>query len=193
MWVQRSSIRPVPSYAKVGRAALEHLRSELLTQADQSPPAFDAMFQDFEDKQPILADHVGGVLSNPLSDAAVALGYFLSVAIWIAFDRTLGTALDPISSEELRSTVELFAFDHDLRQHSPGQSVDTGDVVFMEQPALVEFVRESIQATVRANQGQLGEDEVRQVHHMLLIEILALSYAVRAPAGFPLTKSEILA
>lgn len=193
MWVQRSAIRPVPSYAKVGRAALEQLRNQLLMQADRSPAAFDAMFQEFEEQQPILADHVGSVLSGSLKDAAVALGYFLSVSIWAAFNQTLGTSLDSISVEELRSTAELFALDQDLREERPQESLDTSDVIFMEQPALVEFVHESIQGTVRANNGQLDQEEVRQIQQMLLIEILALSYAVRSPAGFPLTKSEVLA
>ncbi len=193
MWVQRSAIRPVPSYAKVGRVALENLRNELLAGADKSPLAFDEIFEDFEARQPILADHVGEVLSRPLQDASVALGYFLSVSIWAAFDQTLGTSMDPISVDELRSTTELFALDQDLRGETSGEGLDTDDVVAMEQPALVEFVHESIQATLRAQNGQLDSEEMGEVYRMLLIQILALSYAVRSPAGFPLTKSEVLA
>jgi len=193
MWVQRSAIRPVPSYAKVGRSALELLRNELLVEADRSPAVFDGMFEDFEAKQPVLSERVSEVLGGPLEDASVALGYFLSVSIWAAFDKTLGTALDPISVEELSSTTELFALDQDLRGESAGDGLDTSDVIFMEQPALVEFVHESIQTTVRANENKLNRDDIRQIYQMLLIEILALSYAVRSPAGFPLTKSEVLA
>lgn len=193
MWVQRSAIRPVPSYAKVGRSALELLRNELLMEADRSPAVFDGMFEEFEAKQPVLSERVSDVLGGPLEDASVALGYFLSVSIWAAFDKTLGTALDAISEEELRSTTELFALDQDLRGETAGDSLDTSDVIFMEQPALVEFVHESIQTTVRANDSKLNRDDIRQIYQMLLIEILALSYAVRSPAGFPLTKSEVLA
>lgn len=193
MWVQRSAIRPVPSYARVGRGSLENMRNLLLIEADESPVAFDEMFEEFESRQPVLAEHVGEVLSRPLQDASVALGYFLSVSIWAAFDKTLGTALDPISTDELRLTSELFALDQDLRGQAPNDRLETDDVIAMEQPALVEFVHESIQSTLRAQGGKLDTSEVGDIYRMLLIEILALSYAVRSPAGFPLTKTELLA
>jgi hypothetical protein len=101
--------------------------------------------------------------------------------------------MDPISIDELRSTTELFALDQDLRGDTSNDRLDTDDVVAMEQPALVEFVHESIQATLRAHGGDLDSDEMGEIYRMLLIQILALSYAVRSPAGFPLTKSEVLA
>lgn len=193
MWVQRSAIRPVPPYAKVGRASLENMRNLLLIEADESPGAFDEMFEEFESRQPVLAEHVSEVLSRPLQDASVALGYFLSVSIWAAFDKTLGTSLDSVSPDELRLTAELFALDQDLRGQSPDDRLETDDVIAMEQPALVEFVHESIQSTLRAQSGQLDTKELGDIYRMLLIEILALSYAVRSPAGFPLTKTEVLA
>jgi len=193
MWIQRSAIRPVPPYARIGRASLEHLRNALQLEADESPAAFDEMYEEFEDRQPVLADHIGEVLSQPLQDSSVALGYFLSVSIWAAFDQTLGTALDAISPDELRSTTELFALDQDLRGQAPLDRLDTDDVVAMEQPALVEFVHESIQSTLRAQRGKLDTSELGEIYRMLLIEILALSYAVRSPAGYPLTKTEVQA
>src|SRR6187551_2044260 len=177
MWIQRSAIRPVPPYARIGRASLEHLRNALQLEADESPAAFDEMYEEFEDRQPVLADHIGEVLSQPLQDSSVALGYFLSVSIWAAFDQTLGTALDAISPDELRSTTELFALDQDLRGQAPLDRLDTDDVVAMEQPALVEFVHESIQSTLRAQRGKLDTSELGEIYRMLLIEILALSYA----------------
>ena len=193
MWVQRSAIRPVPPYAKVGRGSLENLRNVLLVEADASPIAFDEIFEDFEQRQPVLADYIGEILSRPLQDASVALGYFLSVSIWAAFDKTIGTSMDCVTVDELRSTTELFALDQDLRGSSSNDRLDTDDVVAMEQPALVEFVHDSIEATLRAQDGKLDSEEMGEIYRMLLIEILALSYAVRSPAGFPLTKSEVLA
>jgi hypothetical protein len=193
MWVQRSAIRPVPSYAKVGRSGLDYVRNHLLVQSDASPGSFDEIFEDFESHQPVLADHVGEVLSRPLQDSSVALGYFLSVSIWAAFANSLGTALDPISIDELRWTTELFALDKHMQAESPHDRWSTHDVVALEQPALVEFVDESMEATARSHGGNMDSEEMLEIHRMLLIEILALSYAVRSPAGFPLTKSEVLA
>ena len=85
MWVRGAAIRPVPRYAVVDAATLAQIEREL---ADDSPHArseLDGAFARFETTQPHLADAISHVLSKPLDDTALALGYFLSIAIWLAW------------------------------------------------------------------------------------------------------------
>lgn len=89
MWVRGAAIRPVPRYAVVERSTLDGIEREL---ADDSPRARDELdraFTRFESTQPHLAESISQVLARPLDETALALGYFLSIAVWLAFERTL--------------------------------------------------------------------------------------------------------
>jgi hypothetical protein len=63
----------------------------------------------------------------------------------------------------------------------------------MEQPSLLEFVHEHLDATLEAHAEDVDVDDVHTVYRLVLVEILALSYAVRKPAGYPVAKTEMLA
>jgi len=193
MWVRRSAIRPVPSYAKVHEGAVGRVQSELLLESVDSQADLDEAFENFELTQPALADHVGVVLSRNLGDSALALGYYLSLAIWMIFDRAQGGALGEVDPAELRSTKELYELDLSLREAEPTEPLETDDVVSMEQPALVSFVHDHIQTTLDSEHSTLQPEELRMIYSMLLIEILALSYAVKVPEGFPVERTEALA
>lgn len=193
MWVRQSALRPVPSYARLSEHAISRVREQLLEENAHSEAALDEAFDGFEDAQKPLADHVGEVLGGSLSDTLLAVGYFLSLTIWLTFQRSIGSELQTISQDELHSTMELFALDEELRQGRPHDPLDTDDVVAMEQPALVQLVHEHIKKVLDQEGSEVNAEHVRKIYRMLLIEILSLSYAVRAPAGFPLDQKEALA
>src|SRR5579859_5052126 len=102
MWVRGAAIRPVPRFAVVPRSTLDQIEREL---ADDSPRAqgeLDGAFSRFESTQPHLADAISQVLSRPLHQTALALGYFLSISVWLAFERTFGEArLRQVSADAL--------------------------------------------------------------------------------------------
>lgn len=193
MWLRKSSIRPVPPYARIGPGVLEQVRAALLTDSDDAQEQLDDAFADFEEFQPALADHMAGVLARPLGDTVLALGYFLSLAVWLAFQHGHGRALKKVTPEELMATTELVDLDETMRQADPAEALDTDDVIAMEQPALLGFIREHIEATLDVQGRDLNLDELQIIYRSVLIETLALSYAVQPPAGFPLSKSEFLA
>src|SRR5271165_1847452 len=116
MWVRGAAIRPVPRYAVVGRATLEQIEREL---ADDSPRAqgeLDGAFARFESTQPLLAEAISLVLSRPLNETALALGYFLSIAIWLSFERTFGEPrLRQVSEDALKATDEAIELEEQLR------------------------------------------------------------------------------
>ena len=63
----------------------------------------------------------------------------------------------------------------------------------MEQPELLEFVNEHVDATLEAHADSIDVDDVHAIFRLVLIEILALSYAVQRPSGYPVAKTELLA
>lgn len=183
----------MPAFARIPRYALDKVREELLVDGEDAHDRLDEAFEDFEEQQPVVASHVGQILSRPLSEPAMALGFFLSLSIWLAFEHTHGAAVQCVTSEELHSTKELMSFDEGLRREESQESLETADVIGMEQPALVEFVHQHMEATLDLRHSEVTADEMQLIYRTVLVEILALSYAVQAPMGFPVSKSEVLA
>ena len=193
MWVRRSAIRPVPPYARVPVHALESVRESLAEDDDQAREQLDDAFERFERTQPALAARVAETLGKPLDETALALGYFLALAVWLAFEQVHGEHIDEIDEQELSATEELLTLDEDLRRADPAEALDSDDVIAMEQPYLLEFVHEHVDATLEAHAEEVDVDDVHTVYRVVLIEILALSYAVRRPSGYPVAKTELLA
>lgn len=158
-----------------------------------SHDGLDEAFKEFEEQQPILASYVGQILSRSRNEATIALGFFLSLSIWLAFSRTHGAAVQQVTGEDLHSTLEHFALDENLRMDEPQDSLETVDVIAMEQPALVEFVHEHMDATLELKHTSVNPEELQVVYRNVLVEILALSYAVRAPLGATVSNAEVLA
>lgn len=190
MWVRKSSIRQVPTYARIGAGVLDRVREELLVTSEESEEALDEAFEEFEIAQPVVYGHVTRQLEDPLGETARALGYFLSLAVWLAFQEGHGRSMKAVTKDELRATAELLAFDTELRKSEPGESLETDDVIRMEQPELMQFIHQQIQATLDGAGEPMDAEDLQTVYRMVLVELLSLSYAVKAPAGFPLSKSE---
>lgn len=193
MWVRRSAIRPVPSYAKVPVHALEAVRDSLAEDDDEARDQLDEAFSRFERTQPALAEHVAEALGKPLDETALALGYFLALAVWLAFEQTHGEHIDAVQQEEITATEELLSLDEDIRRADPAEALDSDDVIAMEQPHLLEFIHEHIDATLESHADEIDVDDVHSAYRLVLVEILALSYAVQRPAGYPVAKTELLA
>jgi hypothetical protein len=193
VWVRRSAIRPVPSYAAVSAQALEAVRDELADDDEEARAQLDDAFERFERAQPSLAAYVAETLGRPLDETALALGYFLALTVWLAFDRAHRSHMDEVTEEELVATEELLTLDEELRRADPAESLDSDDVIAMEQPHVVAFVHEHIDGTLDAHAEEIDVDDVHAVYRVVLVEILALSYAVQRPEGFPVSKTELLA
>ncbi len=193
MWVRRSAIRPVPSYARVTSRAIEAVRDSLADDDDEAREQLDDAFDRFERSQPTLATRIADELGRPLDETALALSYFLSLAVWLAFENAHGDHIDEISEQELTATEELLTLDEELRRADPAEALDSDDVIAMEQPHLLEFLHEHVDATLEAHADDIDVDDVHVVYRAVLIEILALSYAVQRPAGYPVAKTELLA
>jgi hypothetical protein len=194
MWVRRSAIRPVPSYARIPTHALDALRTQLSDGDDDvTRRQLDEAFGRFEQRQPVLAAHLSTTLARPLDETALGLGYFLAIAIWLGFEQVHGSHVKQVGEQELAATRELLALDEQLRRADPSDVLETDDVVAMEQPELLEFVHDHVDITLESHADDIDVDDVHEVYRAILTEILALSYAVERPAGFPVARTELLA
>ena len=180
MWVRRAAIRPVPRFAEVGEAVLARIEDDLARDADASKLKLDEAFARFERTQPALSSRLSDELAKPLDDTALALGYFLTLAVWLGFDETFGEQVERVTDLELRGVEESLDLDEQIRLSDPAEAVDSDDVIAMEQPHLLAFVNEHLDAALEANADEVDVDDVHKVYRLVLIEILALSYAVRS-------------
>lgn len=193
MWVRRAAIRPVPSYAQVPARVLSEIEDQLAEDDDDSRKQLDDAFTRFEQTQPALADRISSVLSGPLDETALALGYFLTLAIWLAFDELFGQDLEEVTETALTGVEESLNLDEQIRLHDPAEAVDSDDVIAMEQPDVLAFVQEHLDATLEANAHEVDVDDVHAIYRVVLIEVLALSYAVRPPSNWVALTTEFTA
>ena len=193
MWVNQSAIRPIPPYAKVHPLVIELVRDELLTSNEDIEGRLDRAFEGFERSQPILAQRVGEVLEGPLGEAAVALGFFLTLSVWMAFDRAHGSSQGMVSQAGFDSTSELVKLDQKLRQDAQDEALETDDVIAMEQPAIMRFIHEQMTTTLEIHSASIEAEHLARVYRTILVEILALSYAVKVPKGYSKEAVEVLA
>lgn len=193
MWVRSSAIRPVSPYARVSPETIEGVRNSLAEDNDEARAQLDEAFARFERSQPLLAGYLAGALGHPLDDTALALGYFLALTVWLSFERAHGGALRTVLDSDINATDQLLALDEELRRTTPEEALDSDDVIAMEQPAILDFVHEHIDATLESHADEVNVDDVHRVYRTVLVEVLALSYAVRLPTGYPVGKTELLA
>jgi hypothetical protein len=193
VWVRRAAIRPVPSYAQVPARVLSEIEDQLAEDDDDSRKQLDDAFTRFEQTQPALADRISSVLSGPLDETALALGYFLTLAIWLAFDELFGQDLEEVTETALTGVEESLNLDEQIRLHDPAEAVDSDDVIAMEQPDVLAFVQEHLDAALEANAHEVDVDDVHAIYRVVLIEVLALSYAVRPPSNWVALTTEFTA
>jgi hypothetical protein len=204
MWVRGAAIRPVPRYAVVDAATLEQIELGLADDSSRSRDELDGAFARFESTQPELADAISQVLSKPLDDTALALGYFLSIAVWLAFERTFGAArLRQVSRDALRATEEAIKLEEELRATHGDEPFDLDDVVSIEQPNVLAFVHEHVDAALEPHyQGEQGEsdeardvdvDDVHVVYRSIVLLTLCLSHAVLPVDGASCSNRELIA
>ena len=190
-WVRGAAIRPVPAYAVVPAATLASVERQLGRDEDEARSELDLAFHRFEETQPNLADKMGDVLAKPIDETALALGYFLSIAIWLAFERAFTDRLALVTEDEVRATEAALALEEELRASHSDEPLELDDVVAMEQPGVLSFVNEHLEAALDPLR-EVDVEDVHLVYRAILVLTLALSHAV-APEGGAQKTTELLA
>ena len=106
MWVRRAAIRPVAQYAQLPLRALSDVENQLGEDDEQARERLDEAFSRFEETQPALAERISNILHGPLDETALALGYFLTLAIWLAFDSSFGSEMAEVTETALVGVEE---------------------------------------------------------------------------------------
>jgi hypothetical protein len=184
----------------VDRDRLGAIERQLANDSEETRAELDSAFERFEQRQPCLADRMSTLLSRPLDQTALALGYFLSIAVWLAFERSFGDRLSEVTSESLRATEESLALEEELRAQHAEEPLDLDDVMSIEQPGVLAFVHEHVEAALegsaRAESGEerdVDVDDVHIVYRAILVQTLALSHSVEPIKGMESQRMELQA
>ncbi len=194
MWVRGAAIRPVPPYAVVSRDVLDTIEDELAANGLLPKSDLDDAFGRFEQTQVALAQQAAQVLARPLDETALALGYFLTIAVWLAFERAFGKRLAEVTEQELEAAESALALEEELRATHAEEPLELEDVMAIEQPGILAFINEHVEAalepdgsTSEARESREGRevdvDDVHAVYRSVLVMTLALSQAVAPLTG----------
>lgn len=193
VWLRRSAIRPIPPYARVPARVVASVAARFAAGDERARLCLDEGFARFEAEQPALAEYLATTLAPPLDETALALGYFLCVCVFLAFDDMKGAELSVVEADAVRAAEESLCVDEDLRRNDPLEALESEDIVAIDQPDLVGFVHTHLDATLEGHADSIDVDDVGLVYRTVLVEILALSYAVARPLGYPRGEGELLA
>jgi hypothetical protein len=186
MWVRGAAIRPVPPHAVVARDVLDNVEVELADGGLGAKSELDDAFERFERTQPALAQRAADILARPLDETALALGYFLTIAVWLAFERAFGVRLAEVSEEERAAADAALELEEQLRASHSSEPLELEDVMAIEQPGVLSFVNEHVDAALEPEDEDARDvdvDDVHVVYRNVLVQTLALSHAVTATAG----------
>jgi hypothetical protein len=186
MWVRGAAIRPVPPYAVVARDVLDSVETELAESGLGAKSELDDAFERFERTQPALAEAAADILARPLDETALALGYFLTIAVWLSFERAFGGRLAEVSLEERDAANAALDLEEQLRASHAHEPLELEDVMAIEQPGVLAFVHEHLEAALEPTDESAREvdvDDVHVVYRNILVQTLALSHAVAGATG----------
>ena len=189
MWVRGAAIRPVPSYAVVDREVLDRIEEELAENGLSPKPDLDDAFGRFEQTQAALAQMAALTLAKPLDETALALGYFLTIAVWLGFERAFGARLAEVTEQELEAAESALSLEEELRATHAHEPLELEDVMAIEQPGILAFINEHVEAALEPGDGESREarevdvDDVHAVYRSVLVMTLALSHAVAPASG----------
>ncbi len=195
MWVRGAAIRPVPAYAVVDREVLDRIEEELAENGLSPKSDLDDAFGRFETTQVALAQSAAQVLARPLDETALALGYFLTIAVWLAFERAFGARLGEVDDQAFEAAQSALTLEEELRATHSEEPLELEDVMAIEQPGILAFVNEHVEAALEPADGHgnapgegreardVDVDDVHAVYRSVLVMTLALSHAVLPATG----------
>lgn len=194
MFVRKAALRPVPHHAVVDDRFVQSMVRGLDDDDGKLQETLDRGYHDLDSRQPAVAEYASIVLSGVADELIQALGYFLTVTVFLAFREAFPTRLVEVSSDDVAMAAATIEADEELRAADPTELMETDDVVAMGQPALVAFIQHHVeQALEQGASDAIDLAALDRVYRGVLIEIVALSHAVAAADGSVGPKREALA
>lgn len=183
MFVRKAALRPVPSYATVEDRWVHTMEQALDDDEERLQEALDRGFRDLDSRQPAVAQYVSNLLAQVTDELAQAVGYFLSVTVFLAFREAFPTRLEVATDDDIAMAEATLDADEELRVDDPEEALETDDIVAMGQPAIVAFVQHHVEQALEQGGEEVDVAAIEKVYRGILIEIITLSHAVLAPEG----------
>lgn len=166
-WIRGAALRPVSPWAVVPPEVVQQLADELSSAGEEVRNIVDRAYREFDVRQPTISTFVAERI-NALGDpTAVALGYFLSITVFMMFERAFGGRVREVNEEELLAAKEALDSEDELRQKDPAAWITSEDVVASHQPSVLAFVRQHLDAAL---EDDPSEDETEEEEEELVEE-----------------------
>jgi hypothetical protein len=167
----------------VDEVAIHGVEEQLLEEGAELQERLDAAYREMDRKQPALALWLAEQVSNRKDDLAQSLGYFLVVTVYMAFREAFPTRLGEVDEAQLKLAIDTLAADEELRANDPTEVLESDDIVAMGQPALLQFVQHHLEQALLQAGDNPDLDAFDHIYRAVLVEVIALSHAVRSPDG----------
>lgn len=169
MWVSPGALTPVPSHATIDESTVAAVIKDLL-RGDALRHELDATFRRLELRHPALAELVAGEVAEIDSAPGQALGYFLFLTVYRAFEQGFGRRLGPITHQQLDAALERLVTDSEVRE-TCAPATCSEDVLAIGQPALMQLIDRELRKAENS-------EELMPAFEALLVELIVLSEAV---------------
>lgn len=183
VFLRKAALRPVPRWAVVDDLAIDALEETLGEAEEDLQRTLDGGYREMDRLQPELAEYLAGQVSSRNDELAQSVGYFLAVTVYLAFREAFPTRLTTVDESSLQLALSTLDVDEELRRNDPTEVLESDDVVAMGQPALVSYVQHHFDEALSQSEGGADLDAFDTVYRAILVEVIALSHAVRAPSG----------
>ncbi len=183
MFLRKAALRPVPRWAVVDDLALDDLEDTLGDGQERLQQALDAGYRDMDRLQPHLAEWMATQLSSRHDELAQSVGYFLAVTVYMAFREAFPTRLTTVDELSLQLAIDTLSVDEELRANNPTEVLESDDVVAMGQPVLLGYVQHHFDEALAQADDEVDLEAFDVVYRAILVEVIALSHAVRSPDG----------
>lgn len=177
----------------VDDVAIANVEEQLGEEGEELQQSLDATYREMDRKQPALAHYLAEQVSRHSDDLAQSLGYFLVVSVYMAFREAFPTRLSEVDETRLRLAIDMLAADEELRANDPAELLESDDIVAMGQPVVLHFVQHHLEQALSQAGEEADLDAFDEIYRAILVEVIALSDAVRSPDGTKTGGDEILA
>ena len=172
-----------PPWAVVPEDVVRALSEELREAGDEVRSLVDGGIERFDGAQPILSSYVSTCLEEIEHPTALALGHFLCVATFLAFDRAFEVRLSVVDDDALHAAREALVTESELQEREPHLRLSAAASVATLQPHVAAFIDQHMEAALEAQEEPVPEEALGAVFGTVLVVVVALSGAVTAPDG----------
>lgn len=183
VFLRKAALRPVPRWAVVDEMAIDALEEHLGDGEDRLQDVLDAGYREMDRTQPHLAEWLASQVSSRTDELAQSVGYFLAVTVYLAFREAFPTRLGMVDELSLKLAIDTLSADEELRANDPHEVMESDDVVAMGQPLVIGYVQHHFDEALTQADDAVDLDAFDAIYRAILVEVIALSHAVRSPDG----------